>query len=173
MNLTFRPAEISDLSTVLSWVPDAEACIIWAGPKIRYPAVAESAWLDIEASRENTFSLVKTGGDLVGFGQAMLRECCVVHLARIIVDPALRGRGYGRLLCLRLMEVAEKRIPVRRFTLNVYKTNKAAISLYRSLGFAKQEQQDSEDALFMSMPTNNSVKTDRLSHCRSRTGRLR
>ena len=165
MNLTLRTAKISNLSTVLSWIPDAEACLIWAGPKVRYPATAESAWEDIEASEGNAFSLVTDSGDIVGFGQVLPRDSCVAHLARIIVAPGARRRGYGRSLCLQLMEVAEKRLPVRQFTLNAYKSNRAAISLYRSLGFAEQIRQDLQGVLSMSMLANNSATRTDCTEC--------
>ena len=152
MNLTLRPAKIVDLAKVLKWVPDAKACLMWAGPGIRYPASTESAWEDMEASGENTFCLVKDSGEMVGFGQILPRGSSVMHMAQIIVDPADRGRGYGRILCVKLMEEAEKRFSVRRFTLNVYESNKAAIQLYRSLGFTEQVQQRLEGILAMERP---------------------
>lgn len=162
MNLILRHAEMADLSTVLKWVPDEKACLMWAGPQVRYPTNMESAWKDMETTEENTFCLVTNKGDVVGLGQGLSRDTNVVHLARIIVDPDKRGRGYGRELCLRLMEVSEKQRPVRRFTLNVYETNKTTISLYRSLGFTEHQQQDFKGVLSMSRPAKN-IKSDQLS----------
>jgi len=151
MNLKLRTAKIADLSAILRWVPDEAACLVWAGPKVRYPAAAESVWADIEASEQNAFCMVSESGEVVGFGQAMPRGDGIVHLARIIVAPAMRGRGSGRHLCRRLMVAAGKRRPIRKFTLNVYEDNFTALALYRSLGFSARGQHDPEGVLSMSM----------------------
>jgi ribosomal protein S18 acetylase RimI-like enzyme len=151
MNSLLRPAKLDDLSTILRWIPDVQACLLWAGPKVRYPATAESVWEDIVASEENAFCLGENDGNAIGFGQILLPESRVAHLARIIIDPAKRGGGHGRFLCLRLMGMAVDRYSVLRFTLNVYQTNVAALSLYRSLGFTERIQQDFEGVLSMSM----------------------
>jgi hypothetical protein len=71
------------------------------------------------------------------------------------------------------MGMAEKRLPVRKFTLNVYTSNTTAISLYRSLGFAEQAQQDLDGVLCMSMPAKNSANADPFSRCYAKVGRLR
>jgi ribosomal protein S18 acetylase RimI-like enzyme len=151
MNSLLRPAKLDDLSTILRWIPDAQACLLWAGPKVRYPATAESVWEDIVASEENAFCLVEDDRNAIGFGQILLPESQVAHLARIIIDPAKRGNGHGRFLCLRLMGIAVNRYSVLRFTLNVYQTNNAALSLYRSLGFTERVQQEFKGVLSMSM----------------------
>jgi len=46
-----RSAEASDLSTVLNWVTSEHESLIWAGPKVWYPATPESAWSDKAAVR--------------------------------------------------------------------------------------------------------------------------
>ena len=150
MHVTLRPAELNDLSTVLSWIPDADACRMWAGPHVRYPAGAPSVWETIKADGRNAYSLVDADNCIVGFGQILPRGAGVVHLARIIIDPGLRGHGYGRLLCMELMNAARDRLPVRQFTLHVYRQNPTAIALYRSLGFEPQAKRVADNVLFMS-----------------------
>ena len=49
------------------------------------------------------------------------------------------------------MGLSVKRYSVLRFTLNVYQTNFAALSLYRSLGFTEKVQGEFEGVLSMSM----------------------
>ena len=154
MHVTLRIAEKNDLGTILSWIPDADACRVWAGPDVCYPANATSVWKTIKADNNNTYSLVGIDGSLVGFGQILRRGARVVHLARIIVDPRLRGSGYGRLLCKALMKTAGVRFAVHRFTLHVYAENHAAITLYRSLGFETETNRAANTVLFMSKTPN-------------------
>ena len=150
MMLKFRPATIADLAVVLDWVTDSRTFLSWAGPKVRYPADAAMVWSDMQASADNTFGIFLKDGYIAGFGQILLRDNGRVHLARLIVDPGLRRQGLGRLLCHQLMKTA-KRFAVREFTLNVYMDNRAALALYRSLGFKARKRQDREDVLYMRM----------------------
>ena len=138
-----RSAEASDLSTVLNWITSEHESLIWAGPKVWYPATPESAWSDMEASENNAYALVDAEAALIGFGQVLTRDSSVLHLARLIIDPELRGQGLGRYLCAALMNVGASKHRVEYFTLNVYESNKAAVRLYRSLGFEVKEKNDS------------------------------
>jgi ribosomal protein S18 acetylase RimI-like enzyme len=56
------------------------------------------------------------------------------HIAQIVVDPAVRGRGLGRGLVDAAMRRAAT-VGFGRITLLVAETNRAACSLYDSLGF--------------------------------------
>ena len=59
----------------------------------------------------------------------------VVHLGRIIVSPAQRGRGKGRELCERLVARAVQATGAGAVTLRVYRDNETALGLYLRLGF--------------------------------------
>lgn len=133
--MILRAAKMADLSTVLSWIASEHELLIWAGPRVRHPANPESAWFDMEASVDNAFCLINDEGVLVGFGQILLRESAVLHVARLIVAPEMRGQGMGRDLCLALMNEGASRHSVEYFTLNVYASNMVAVRLYQSLGF--------------------------------------
>lgn len=74
------------------------------------------------------------------------------HLMNVAVDPAHRRLGIGTELVLRSLEQAGASTPV---TLEVRTSNRAAIALYRSLGFRPAGirtgyyPDDGEDALLM------------------------
>ncbi len=59
-----------------------------------------------------------------------------IHLHNIAVLPALRRRGYGRALLQDVLETGASR-SVRTVILEVRRSNRSAVSLYRSMGFAK------------------------------------
>jgi ribosomal protein S18 acetylase RimI-like enzyme len=153
MTLSLRTATRSDLDAVLPWIKDQCSLVMWAGPGLSYPPSRESFWKSIGASPQNTFCLVSTAGEMAGFGQALTPARGIVHLARLIVDPRMRGKGYGRILCLRLMETSRSRQSVRRFTLNVCRDNDAAFRLYRSLGFQRNVERDSGPLVAMHLLT--------------------
>jgi hypothetical protein len=55
--MIFRPATKADLKIVMTWIPDADSCLGWAGSKVRFPLELEQLCQDIEFEM-----LVITGG---------------------------------------------------------------------------------------------------------------
>ena len=86
------------------------------------------------------FALVDPAGSLVGFGQTFPRLPQTVHLGRIILSPAVRGQGLGRVLVRALVDSALERFHPAVITLNVYCDNLPAVQLYRSLGFTVSDE---------------------------------
>lgn len=137
-----RPAQLDDLERVLSWAPDADAMRLWAGPTIGFPVSPEQLWDNLHHAPGAAFVLCATAtGEVVGFGQVMSREEGFAHLARIIVAPAWRGHGLGRVLCEELMRIAPTFLPIHAFSLYVYPENKRARALYRQLGFGDAREE--------------------------------
>lgn len=127
---------------MLAWAPDADATRLWAGPTIGFPVSPEQLWDNLHHAPGAAFVLcTDTSGEVVGFGQVMTREDGFAHLARIIVAPAWRGQGLGRVLCEQLMQIAPTFLPVHAFSLYVYPENRRARSLYRKLGFADAREE--------------------------------
>lgn len=153
-------AEASDLSTVLSWVSSEQECLFWGGPILRYPATPDTAWSDMEASKENTYVLVDAESAITGFGQVLPRGGKCLHLARLIVDPRLRGQGVGRHLCTSIMKAGAAKHRAEWFTLNVYEKNEAAVKLYGSLGFEVKSKDDAGSVAMMKPLTSASPDAD-------------
>jgi ribosomal protein S18 acetylase RimI-like enzyme len=107
----------------------------------------------MEASDDNAYALVSEESAVVGFGQVLPRADNVVHLCRLIVDPAFRGQGMGRYLCIALMNMGTSKYQADHFTLNVCESNTAALRLYRSLGFDATERIDSGVIGMVWLPT--------------------
>lgn len=149
MNYTLRPARQEDLRAVLQWIDSPESLKLWGGPVLTYPPNPELTWDELKAAEENTFALVDENLAIAGFGQTLCREEHSVHLARIIVSPAIRGRGIGRILCSQLMQRAVERYNPTVITLNVYTANAPALSLYRSLGFSPVTSEDESGSIKM------------------------
>lgn len=59
-------------------------------------------------------------------------------ICNVAVDPSYRKRGIAKLLLTRVMEEASKEMAVLSFTLEVRRSNTAAISLYEKLGFINE-----------------------------------
>ena len=132
--MTMRDVKPADWPTVISWIPGPDACRNWAGPQVRYPLNAAFLKADIGFEPGNAFCL-EHRGQTVAFGQILLKSDGRRHLARIIVAPGERGKGFGRKLCRALIDRALQ-TGCRHLTLNVYADNAVAVSLYEKLGFA-------------------------------------
>ena len=74
------------------------------------PATVVEAWS--EETDVSAFVLVDAGGVPMAYGEAWFdADEDEVELARLIVDPALRGRGIGRSLARRLASHAREAHP--------------------------------------------------------------
>ncbi len=135
MDYILQPATPENLQIVLTWVDTPELLRFWGGPILTFPPLVSRTWLEIGATGQNTYSLMDAEGNVAGFGQTLFHAPVTVHLGRIIISPAERGKGLGRILCQRLIEVGSERYQPSEFTLNVYQDNALAFNLYTGLGF--------------------------------------
>lgn len=83
----------------------------------------------------------------MGFGQVIKKTESVSHLARIMTSPESRGKGYGIELCNYLVSIATE--SGNMITLNVYRTNQAAVTLYSRLGFSEDKDKSTSENIFM------------------------
>jgi ribosomal protein S18 acetylase RimI-like enzyme len=145
---TLREAVSNDYESLVRWVPDAAAALRWAGPEVVFPFVASQLEKQIQLSAGRSFVLESEGAP-VAFGQYWCPASGTVHLARLIVGPQFRGRGFWRALCLQLIDAGASATGATRFTLRVYQDNEAAVALYRSLGFEVVPQGSDDRAYLM------------------------
>lgn len=132
--LTLRDFEPTDDAALISWLPDPDAVFRWTGPMLTFPL--DSAQLDtvraLPAAREWTAH--DEHGTRVGHIGLVFTEPTAARVVRVIVDPALRGRGLGRQLMTAVIEQS-RALGVTALSLWVVAENATAIGLYRSLGF--------------------------------------
>lgn len=104
-----------------------------------------------ELAAPNRVYLVADDGGLVGFGGVMIigDEC---HVTNLLVDSGRRGEGIGRRLLVALIEEAIA-AGTRHLTLEVRAGNRAARSLYASVGMApvgvRSDYYDDDAALIL------------------------
>lgn len=131
------PASHADVERLHAWVRDAEACSRWTGPLFPFP-LPEHLYETLHKRGEQSFALADERHAL-GFGQILQRGEGWMHMARLIIDPAQRGRGYGRVLAQLLFEKALTYPDVEQITLYVLRTNVPAVRIYEQLGFRELE----------------------------------
>ena len=95
-----------------------------------------SAFLDALDRGYYRFLKAETGGCLAGYC-GYLRSFETAEITNVTVQKQFRRRGIARRLLNALMDMGVQE-GVRRFTLEVRRSNEGAISLYRSLGFREE-----------------------------------
>ena len=137
----FERSVASDIDRLMKWFPDAVSTTVWGGPNFRHPFTRHSFTEDMFWGRMDSFSLRDSRGELAAFGQLYERYHCI-NLARLVVNPELRGQGLGKRLVASLMQVGQPMFPCAKFSLFVYRDNKPAYECYKSMGFITTEYPD-------------------------------
>ena len=109
-----------------------------------HPLTAQEASVRATYHGDDFYCVMLRGDTAIGYG--MLRgwdEGFLVPSLGIVIDPALQGLGYGRLLMSFLHDVATQR-GADRVRLKVDPKNRRAIELYRSFGYCFEEAKDGQ-----------------------------
>lgn len=144
--MKLEPATKADIRGLMSWFPDQPSIGIWGGPNFRYPFTPRTFEQDTHWQELDSFCLVDSEGDMLGFGQ-IYERCGRINLARLVVAPESRGKGFGKQLVRMLMDEGKKKFPLTEFSLFVYEHNRPADACYRSLGFEKREWPSGEELI--------------------------
>jgi len=122
------------LETLKTWFPDKRSVRQWGGPQFRHPFTHATFLEDMRWREVPGYSLLDDENRLVGFGQYYEREgrC---HLARLVIDPARRGKGIGRYFIRGLMQIGMSDLGAEECSLFVMNSNQGAIRCYMSLQF--------------------------------------
>lgn len=91
--------------------------------------------------------VARDGGAVIAMGGLAPASGRSVELCKLHVDAAWQGRGLGRLLTQRLIELATAR-GFDEVKLHVTTTQRPAIGLYRSIGFRPVEKAVFETTVF-------------------------
>lgn len=134
--MKIRKATEQDLLVVSSWLSNVSAVITWGGAAMHFPLTLEQLKIDIAWQKANSHAFVNQSNELIGFAQSM-NKFGYIHLGRIVLSPACRGKKLaGKLMALLLDSANESGID---FSLFVYDHNMPAQKLYRRLGFEPRD----------------------------------
>jgi ribosomal protein S18 acetylase RimI-like enzyme len=124
------PAELAGV--VCGWAPTDEEALMWcSATSAPVPAEQVGAWASEDGVEQ--FGLYQDDR-LVAFGELWVDDQeAEVELARLIVDPGVRGQGLGRYLAAELGRLGRLRYP--QVFLRVHPRNGAALRCYAGAGF--------------------------------------
>lgn len=123
---------------VVSWVRDAREAY-WLAPKSRPPLTATEILRWARPDHEPYMLLQGEQVAPIGYGELnrLVGGRRQYWLGHLVVDPALRGRGYGVQLTALLLQEAFEQRGARRVTLVVFPDNTAALACYRAAGMVE------------------------------------
>ncbi|WP_338558836.1 GNAT family protein [Erwinia sp. E_sp_B04_7] len=141
MQLTFFTAE--DKTVLSSWFTSQQEVTQWAGPGVAWPLT--DSFLDtlLDSASQNPASLLTFAGRLEGKLVAVAQmgfdwDNRFVCLARVIVNPAMRGQKLAVQMLQSLVDAAFRDPNLDRIELQVYPFNTAAVRTYEKLGFVRE-----------------------------------
>jgi ribosomal protein S18 acetylase RimI-like enzyme len=140
VDLRLEPFREAHASVVLGWVESSEEADRWAsaGARVLEPALL----VEWHADPQVRPYVCLDGDEPVGYGEVWEdREAGEAELARVLVDPARRGRGIGRELTL-LLAGRAREAGFAELWLRVVPDNEPALAAYRAAGFERTSPEE-------------------------------
>lgn len=144
--LRLRPYKKGDASEIVSWIEDEEGFRKWSAYRYdHYPITSDdmNKLYDKEADNDVFFAMSALDGDKL-CGHLIMRFTdelkTDLRFGFIIVDPKVRGRGYGYKMISLALQYAFNVLKVERVTLCVYDNNESAKKCYYKCGFREYDE---------------------------------
>ena len=142
--MRLRPFILSaDFDYIKNWITDERTHAMWSANHAPYPLekTAFADFLDFIYPKygDCPFVAAADDGTIVGF------ICCSINpesneamLAFVMIDPAQRGKGYGREMVRLAAEYCFSMLKADAVQLNVFTSNERARKCYESAGFTER-----------------------------------
>lgn len=133
--------EQTDLTYIAQWIRDERTHALWCANLFFYP-LSEGELRQYLQEHENDrgYVYVDDGDRPIGFFiYAVNEKDRSGFLKFIVVDHALRGRGYGTAMLRELQQFAYEKTGISSLRLIVFDVNTAARNCYEKVGFTAVE----------------------------------
>jgi RimJ/RimL family protein N-acetyltransferase len=139
----FRAFQPQDYPRLLAAIDSLQALVQWVGPLLRFPL--DEAQLEAyrtsatgEPSTRRIYTACDGTGRPVGHIELNDIDGYSARLCRVLIDPPLRGRGFGRAMVRQALHIGFEELGLKRIDLGVYDFNTAAIRCYELEGFVRE-----------------------------------
>ncbi|MBO9562888.1 MAG: GNAT family N-acetyltransferase [Niastella sp.] len=131
---TFGPP---DYPLLISWIDNAEMLMQFGGPALTFPLTPEQLKNNLSDPNRYAFKVVENSTNTtVGHGEIYSKEDGTTYLSRLLIGAEnTRGKGYGTQLTHLLLAHAFDVLKQSTVFLLVFDWNKAAIHVYKKVGF--------------------------------------
>lgn len=138
--LRLRPFRKSDAKEIITWIRDEEAFYKWSAGRLGTFPLSEQRFLAENAGKEEDdryfpFTAFDENG-LAGFFIMRIpgESDRDLRMGFIIVNPKIRGKGYGKKMLTLAFKYAFEIYGAERVSLGVFENNPAAYHCYQSVG---------------------------------------
>lgn len=133
----------TDFDVIREWITDPRTHALWCANRFAYPLSAENfggTLRDLRVRNGDIPFVAFEGGRPVGF------FCYSLHpetneglLKFVMVDPALRGQGFGKAMLRLAVEYAFSISKADAVSLRVFTENTGAVKCYEHAGFTEEK----------------------------------
>ncbi|MDO5447714.1 MAG: GNAT family N-acetyltransferase [Prevotellaceae bacterium] len=136
-NCYLRPFAYDDAATILHWCKDRWEFRLWSADRYKdFPASSDD--MKRQYSGANMYPLTMVENDRI-VGHLMLKypsdDKTIVRFCFVIVNDALRGKGYGKKIISLAIDYAKNQMGAKTITLGVFCDNLPAFECYKNAGF--------------------------------------
>jgi len=150
--MILRNYKKEDSPIIARWLRTEEELYKWSADRFnKYPLeendIEENYALQIESGKFFPLTAEDEEGNVIGhFIIRYPREDddSSVRFGFVIVDPKLRGKGYGKEMLLLGVEYVKENLSVNRIDLGVFENNEKAKHCYEAVGFKEYNIRDCE-----------------------------
>ena len=141
--MILRPYQKEDSAIICKWLRTEEELYRWSADRFnKFPLlendIDENYALQIQGGRFFPLTAIDENNQVLGhfiIRYPRENDDALVRFGFVIVDPALRGKGYGKeMLCLGIRYVKEN-LNAQRIDLGVFADNDSARHCYEAIGF--------------------------------------
>ncbi|MFY9820060.1 MAG: GNAT family protein [Thermoanaerobaculia bacterium] len=141
--IELSPFTPDDIDRLIGWIPSLEALQLWTASSFDFPLTREHLEQHMEESAQRGDRLLYKAitpaddGRVVGHVElgAIDRRNQSLRIGRVLVDPAIRGRGLGAAMMHSALALAFETFQMHRVELAVFNVNPRAIACYERVGF--------------------------------------
>ena len=150
--MILREYRSSDAAVICSWIHSEDELYKWSADRFnKFPLpdyIMNISYSEqVKDGRFFPFTAVDDNDKAVG--HFIIRypdeeDNSSVRFGFVIIDPACRGKGYGKEMLRRGIKYAKEELKAKRIDLGVFENNPSANHLYKSLGFKTYGQKKVE-----------------------------
>ena len=148
--MELRDFKQEDAKIIAGWLRTEDELYRWSADRFnKYPLsgddINESYGPQKESGRFFPLTAVDENGDVLGhFIIRYPREDDdrSVRFGFVIVNPSLRGKGYGKEMLLQGIEYVRENLPASRIDLGVFENNESARRCYEAVGFKEYSRRE-------------------------------
>lgn len=139
--MELRDYRKTDAFEIINWINNEKDLRLWCADIYKnYPITANN--INDNYNSNNYWAKTLVDNNKI-IGHLILRNPSTdkyeIRFGFIIVNPSLRGKGYGKILLNKAIDFAKKELHAKEINLGVFDVNKSAYFCYKSVGFKENE----------------------------------